>query len=100
MTVTYRPNTPIKGHWIWDTAGKVGCAKGEAVVTDISSAVSPQWTVIRISIIGCGCSTQTENESIVTPSTTEYSWVATISVAVSTAAVLITVRPYLQTVIS
>ena len=100
MTITYRPNTSIKGHWIGDTAGEVGCAKGEAVITDLSSAVSAQWTVIGISIIGCGCSTQAENESIVTPSTTKEAKVAAFSVAISTAAVSITVCPDLQPVVS
>ena len=100
MTLTYRPYTSIKGHWIWDTTGKVGCAEGEAVITDLSSAVSPQWAVIGISIIRCGGSTQAENESIVTPSTTKETNVATISIAISTSAVLITVCPDLQPVVS
>ena len=102
MTLTYRPYTSIKGHWIWDTPGKVGCAKDEAVdvLTDPSSAESPQWTVIGVSIIGCGGSTQAENESIVTPSTTKEAKVAAFSVAISTAAVSITVCPDLQSVVS
>ena len=95
---TYRPHTSSESHWIWHTTGNRG-AEGEIIISYFPCAVSAQWTVIGVSIIWCRCSSQTEDELIVTLSTAEEPNIAAVIVPVSMATVLICVRPHLQYIV-
>ena len=53
ILITHWPHTSVKSHWVRHSISKIGRTKDESVVTNKPSAVSTQWTVVGISIIGC-----------------------------------------------
>ena len=101
LFMTYRPHTSSKCHWIWHATGEVWCAKGETVISDISSAVSSQRTVACVSIIGSRQPTQAEYELIVTFTRTKAKGsIAASSIAFLTVRVLVSVCSHLENVAS
>ena len=95
----YRPHATRERHRIWHTTGKIRCAKSEAVISNISSAVSSKRTVARITVIRRRGASQAEHKLVVTRTAAEEAEVAAVTVAVSVATVSVSEGSYLQHVV-
>ena len=79
---THRPDTSSECHGVGNSTSYAGRAKGEIIISHLSSCVSPQWAVTSIVIMRRSTTSETESEIVFTLATKETVTASTITLPV------------------